>query len=171
MSNRTPFFQQSKTTNETDFSFQPLSSPDIDLNNEADTKPSVSARWTYPPEDEDDIPPKRTRKIKREKVLIESDRDSDEDYIPSKPLRKRTRRISSDSSKDSGRVSKYRELRDKNNEASRKSRLQRKLKEQQMETELQELESKNVRLKAKADEMKRMVDNFRSNLFKIMARK
>lgn len=46
---------------------------------------------------------------------------------------------------------KYRELRDKNNDASKRSRMNRKLKELQMEQLATDLEEKNKKLKVKAD--------------------
>ncbi|XP_045466183.1 uncharacterized protein LOC123675004 [Harmonia axyridis] len=174
--------QELKTINENDLLFQPQSSPECNIPKvlaKIEPEPLADTRWSFKPEEYDDddddyVPPKKARIHKKMSKVIKSDSESDEDYVPSKTAKKRTRRISSissDSSKDSSRVSKYRELRDKNNEASRKSRLKRKLKEQEMEVEMQGLVNKNVKLNAKVEELKRMVDNFRSNLFKIMAQK
>jgi len=78
--------------------------------------------------------------------------------------------VSSDGSKDQD-VSRYRELRDKNNEASRKSRLKRKIKDQEYEKEADELHMKNIRLKAQVEELEKMVSTFRDNLFKILVAK
>lgn len=78
--------------------------------------------------------------------------------------------MSSDGSKDQD-VSRYRELRDKNNEASRKSRLKRKIKDQEYEKEADELHMKNIRLKAQVEELEKMVSTFRDNLFKILVAK
>ncbi|KAF5292755.1 hypothetical protein FQR65_LT11163 [Abscondita terminalis] len=66
---------------------------------------------------------------------------------------------------------KYREMRDKNNEASRKSRLKRKLKENAQEEEVQELEERNIKLKAQVSELERTVNNFRTNLMQLLMKK
>ncbi|KAK5650053.1 hypothetical protein RI129_001082 [Pyrocoelia pectoralis] len=66
---------------------------------------------------------------------------------------------------------KYREMRDKNNEASRKSRHKRKLKECAQEEEAQELEENNIKLKAQVAELERTVNNFRTNLMQILLKK
>ncbi|XP_050312271.1 kinesin-related protein 12 [Anthonomus grandis grandis] len=98
---------------------------------------------------------------------------SELDHLP--PVKKRRgrppKRPDSVTSGESGDVSKYRELRDKNNEASRKSRLKRKIKEKEYEREADELQMRNVRLKAQVEELEKMVSTFRNNLFKILVRK
>lgn len=66
---------------------------------------------------------------------------------------------------------KYREMRDKNNEASRKSRLKRKLKETAQEEEAYGLEERNVKLKAQVTELERTVNNFRTNLMQLLMKK
>ncbi|KAF5294673.1 hypothetical protein FQA39_LY02805 [Lamprigera yunnana] len=66
---------------------------------------------------------------------------------------------------------KYREMRDKNNEASRKSRLKRKMKECAQEEQVQELEDRNIKLKAQVAELERTVTNFRTNLMQILLKK
>lgn len=117
--------------------------------------------------------------VQRKKIILEEsdsefDSDVDVDFKPKCKTRgrppKRTESVSSDGSKDSD-ASKYRELRDKNNEASRKSRLKRKMKELDLETEAGELESKNIKLKAQVEQLEKMVEIFRDNLFKIMMKK
>lgn len=101
-----------------------------------------------------------------------SDDDDDEDEMEMRKARrgrppKRNMSISSDSSKDCDAV-RYRELRDKNNEASRRSRLKRKMKELSLEKEATDLEEKNVKLKTQVEELEKTVNNFRTNLFKII---
>ncbi|VEN49932.1 unnamed protein product [Callosobruchus maculatus] len=122
-------------------------------------------------EDEDYVPPfeRSRRKVSRRC----SDSESEPEVKPrGRPRGRPPRRadsLSSDCSKDSD-ANKYRELRDKNNEASRKSRLKRKIKEQEIEKEAEELNWKNVKLKAQVEELEKMVNNFRDNLFKIMSK-
>lgn len=130
-------------------------------------------------DDEDYVPPmKKTSKnvIRRNKMSYSTDVDSDQEE-EGKPKRKargrpakRAESVSSESSKDAD-ISKYRELRDKNNEASRKSRLKRKMKETELETEANELHNRNIKLKAQVEELEKLVTNFRDNLFKIMINK
>lgn len=130
-------------------------------------------------DDEDYVPP--GEKIAAKKRLPSEDysgSDSDDEVEIERKVKnktrgrppKRTGSISSDCSKDSD-ASKYRELRDKNNEASRRSRLKRKLKEQELEGEADELYSKNIKLKAQVEELEKLVTKFREDLFKIMIRK
>ncbi|CAG9859522.1 unnamed protein product [Phyllotreta striolata] len=125
-------------------------------------------------DDEDYIPPGK-KVYKRAEEYSDSESD-DERARPRKKARgrppKRTESFSSDCSVGrDGDVSKYRELRDKNNEASRKSRLKRKMKELEIEKENEELHNKNIKLKAQVEELEKMVNNFRDNLFKIMINK
>ncbi|KAL1453053.1 hypothetical protein WDU94_007229 [Cyamophila willieti] len=63
---------------------------------------------------------------------------------------------------------KYRELRNRNNEASRRSRANRKQREQKMKEYSDRLMSDNVRLKSKAEAMERQVEKFRNCLMKIV---
>lgn len=130
-------------------------------------------------DDEDYVPPCERNAVKRRLSSLDvSDLDSqDEDEVVTKSKGKargrppkRTGSISSECSKD-GDASKYRELRDKNNEASRRSRLKRKVKEQGLESEADELYSKNIKLKAQVEELEKLVTKFREDLFKIMIRK
>ncbi|RZC31764.1 GPI-anchored adhesin-like protein PGA55 [Asbolus verrucosus] len=120
-------------------------------------------------DDEDYVPPSKKQASKRASVDY-SDSDS-EDEIPARSAKRGRPRRTSSISSDHSDASKYRELRDKNNEASRKSRLKRKMKEQTLQREADELYEKNVKLKAQVDEYEKMVNNFRNNLFKIMLKK
>lgn len=129
-------------------------------------------------DDEDYLPPSEKNAVKRR---LPSEDMSDSDSQDAGEVQnsrgksrgrppKRTGSVSSDCSKDSD-ASKYRELRDKNNEASRRSRLKRKLKEQELESEADELYSKNIKLKAQVEELEKLVTKFREDLFKIMIKK
>nr|CAH7745125.1 unnamed protein product [Callosobruchus chinensis] len=122
-------------------------------------------------EDEDYVPPfeKSRRKVSRRCSDYESESEVRPRGRPKGRPPRRADSLSSDCSKDSD-ANKYRELRDKNNEASRKSRLKRKFKEQEIEKEAEELNWKNVKLKAQVEELEKMVNNFRDNLFKIMTK-
>lgn len=75
------------------------------------------------------------------------------------PPAKRSRQSSVDSECD-----RYRELRDRNNEASRKSRQNRKARECEMKETAAKLERENQSLKIKADEMERLVKKLREAL-------
>ncbi|CAH1175878.1 unnamed protein product [Phaedon cochleariae] len=127
-------------------------------------------------DDEEYTPPTKkfsTHHRRSVKVLQEdsdSDSNSESVFSNSRPRGrppKRTNSVTSEGSRE-GEGSKYRELRDKNNEASRKSRQKRKIKELELEKEADELRSRNIKLKAQVEELQKMVDNFRDNLFKIM---
>lgn len=66
---------------------------------------------------------------------------------------------------------KYREMRDRNNEASRKSRYKRKLKEVKISDECEELQMENVKLRAQVEELQKTVERYRDNLMKVMLSK
>lgn len=131
-----------------------------------------------PDDDDEDYVPPNERMSSKKRILVDDYSDSDsENEVQTKPRGKargrppkRTGSVSSNCSKDSD-ASKYRELRDKNNEASRRSRLKRKLKEQELEDEADALYSRNIKLKAEVEELEKLVTKFREDLFKIMIRK
>jgi hypothetical protein len=64
----------------------------------------------------------------------------------------------------------YRELRDKNNEASRKSRQNRKTRDSEMKEYAVKLASENQSLKIKADEMERLVKKLRQALLEAVVK-
>ncbi|CAH2085647.1 unnamed protein product [Euphydryas editha] len=66
---------------------------------------------------------------------------------------------------------KYRELRDKNNEASKRSRMNRKIKELQMEQLADELEERNKILKVRADLLEDMTKKLRDALMSAVSQK
>lgn len=66
---------------------------------------------------------------------------------------------------------KYRQLRDRNNEASRKSRATRKARENELNGNASQLEAINRRLTIKAEELEKMVNDMRQALLKIMTKK
>uniref|UniRef100_A0A1B6EA74 BZIP domain-containing protein n=1 Tax=Clastoptera arizonana TaxID=38151 RepID=A0A1B6EA74_9HEMI len=110
--------------------------------------------------------------------------DSDESFsVRSKSIRKkhtnksnagRKRKVSvidSDLESVGSTSDRYRELRDRNNEASRKSRLNRKSKEIEMKAQALQLEKENRMLKIKADEMEKLVKKLRDNLMQIVLKR
>lgn len=84
---------------------------------------------------------------------------------------KRNISISSESTNADNEVSRYRELRDKNNEASRRSRLNRKMKEISLEQEADDLDVRNRKLKVQVHEMERQVNTLRQNLMQMLLKK
>ncbi|KAJ0177698.1 hypothetical protein K1T71_006571 [Dendrolimus kikuchii] len=66
---------------------------------------------------------------------------------------------------------KYRELRDKNNEASKRSRMNRKLKELQMEQKVVELEERNKKLKIQVDVLEEMSKKMKDALMSVILQK
>lgn len=115
--------------------------------------------------------------------------DNDEDYDHYKEEtsrrrftnpRKRSRSTTSESSCASKKIKeepvnsnndRYRELRDKNNEASRRSRQNRKDKEKDMFKTLEDAERKNVQLKARAEELEKLVNSLRQLLLQVVLKK
>ena len=93
-----------------------------------------------------------------------------------RPPKRRESTVSSvcsvdDNSSSSTPNYKYRELRDKNNEASKRSRMNRKLKEQQMELLAVELEEKNKKLRVQADILEEMTKKLKNELMSAMLKK
>ena len=81
------------------------------------------------------------------------------------PPAKRARQTSTESNCD-----KYRELRDRNNEASRKSRINRKSREADMMITAERLEKENQSLRIKAEEMERLVKKLRQALLEAVTK-
>jgi len=94
----------------------------------------------------------------------------DDDYEP--VAKKRSRRISTSSSTSTmSHSDKFRELRDKNNEASRKSRQNRKERERDLMKELSDEEKVNFNLKARYDELEKSVYFLRKLMLQIVVSK
>ncbi|XP_041968313.1 uncharacterized protein LOC121725410 isoform X2 [Aricia agestis] len=79
--------------------------------------------------------------------------------------------VSENSSTVSTHEMKYRELRDKNNEASKRSRMNRKLKELQMEQLADELEERNKKLRVRAELLEDMTKKLREAFMSAVAQK
>ena len=88
-------------------------------------------------------------------------------------LVKKLRRYSTCSSEDLTQLEseKYRELRNKNNEASRRSRANRKSREVEMKNHAAKLEAENRRLKVKAEEMEKLVKRLRDCLMQLVLKR
>lgn len=95
------------------------------------------------------------------------EKEDEEDVKPSK----RVRRLSTTSSASTSTSDRYRELRDKNNEASRRSRQNRKEKERDLMKTLEATERENRRLRARADELEKLVLSLRKLLLQIVVTK
>lgn len=72
----------------------------------------------------------------------------------------------SDSEDDDDSLSQYRECREKNNEASRRSRMNKKAKESEMSVRAIELERDNKVLKMKVEELEKLVTSMRNALLR-----
>lgn len=105
---------------------------------------------------------KRPRKTKTytEHVMVESEEEEEDVYEPSTSRRKRL------DSEDE----RYRELRDKNNEASRRSRQTRKEKEREMFEEERMLKNRNIELSVTAKELERQILHYRKCLLETVKR-
>lgn len=169
-------------TNCSDAQYSPSSGS---ISSPSATKRPRKRRVVYD-DDEDYIPP-----ANRQSTVNFNDLDidtpdnyssDDSDYEVKKPPVKRAKvskprgrppkradSLSSDGSKDT-ELSKYRELRDKNNEASRRSRLKRKIKEQESEKEADDLREKNIKLKTQVEELEKLVNTYRKDLFNILGK-
>ncbi|KAK0165368.1 hypothetical protein PV328_003886 [Microctonus aethiopoides] len=90
-------------------------------------------------------------------------RKRNEDVSFSTGVRKRT--IDTDSDDLSSNYS-YKESREKNNEASRKSRMNKKAKEKEIMLKADDLERKNRLLKIKVEQLDKMVTNMRATILK-----
>ncbi|KAI8421031.1 hypothetical protein MSG28_008160 [Choristoneura fumiferana] len=134
---------------------------------------------TYTPEPERASPRKYKRRKPNIKEMIVALEGSQQ--LPKarrgRPPKRRDSTVSSVCSVDensstlSTQEYKYRELRDKNNEASKRSRMHRKLKELQMEQMADELEERNKKLKVKADILEDMTKRLKDALMKSILQK
>lgn len=83
----------------------------------------------------------------------------------------RKRYYESDSDDDDVALSQYRECREKNNEASRRSRMNKKAKESEMSKRATELERDNKILKMKVEELEKLVTSMRNALLRSALKK
>lgn len=145
-------------------------------------KASEDSDETYTPYTDKVITP---RKYKRRKpnipikdmiVMLEGNQQQNK-ARRGRPPKRRESTVSSVCSVDDTNSSlctteyKYRELRDKNNEASKRSRMNRKLKELQMEQMAMELEERNKKLKVRADILEEMTKRLKDTLMTAILQK
>ncbi|XP_014240486.1 uncharacterized protein LOC106661533 [Cimex lectularius] len=121
---------------------------------------------------------KKQRKDSESDYVFDSDEFSDDStYSPTpakrKPRQKRKRRDSvvSEASSSRDAPDKYRELRDRNNEASRRSRYNRKQRDVEMKLMEGKLEKENLHLKTKAERMEKLVVELRAAILKSIRNK
>lgn len=112
------------------------------------------------------------------KRKLKDEEDDDDDVsvsgsVSSNAKFKRSRRLSNCSSEDLTQLEseKYRELRNKNNEASRRSRANRKNREVEMREHAFKLDAENRRLKFKAEEMEKLVKRLRNCLMQLVLKR
>ncbi|KAL0125781.1 hypothetical protein PUN28_004680 [Cardiocondyla obscurior] len=91
--------------------------------------------------------------------------------IKTKDKNGRKRHYESDSEEEEISLTQYRECREKNNEASRRSRMNKKAKESEMATKAIELERDNKILKMKVEELEKLVTSMRNALLRSALKK
>ncbi|XP_075976342.1 uncharacterized protein LOC142976715 [Anticarsia gemmatalis] len=179
-------FTTLKTSPKVDYEpITPKSESHVESDND-DSKSSTSKRRHHDSEDSDETytpyseqPP---RKYKRRKPNVPIKDlilalESQPKARRGRPPKRRESTVSSvcsvdeNSSSTSTQEFKYRELRDKNNEASKRSRMNRKLKEQQMELLADELEEKNRKLRVQADILEEMTRKLKNELMSAILKK
>ncbi|XP_047998377.1 uncharacterized protein LOC125235812 isoform X2 [Leguminivora glycinivorella] len=155
----------------------PKSEPQVDSEEEATARASRRRRRsedsdeTYTPHQERTTPRKYKRRkpnipIKDMILALEGSQQLTR-ARRGRPPKRRDSAVSnacSENSSMSTQDMKYRELRDKNNEASKRSRMHRKLKELQMEQEADELEEKNKKLRVQAGILEEMAKRLKDAL-------
>lgn len=184
--NFTETFIPMKTSPKVDYEpITPKSESHLESDNE-DSKSSIKKRRRQSSEDSDETytpySEQPARKYKRRKPSVPY-----KDLVLAlqnqpkarrgRPPKRRESTVSSvcsvddNSSSTSTQEFKYRELRDKNNEASKRSRMNRKLKEQEMELLAVELEEKNKKLKVQADILEEMTKKLKNELMSAILKK
>ncbi|XP_013194050.1 uncharacterized protein LOC106137702 [Amyelois transitella] len=145
--------------------------------------PRRTTKRRHPSDDSDETytPTRKEKERKRKKpdIKIKAIMDALEKTKArrGRPPNRRMSIVSSTGSVDdnasnlSNQEMKYRELRDKNNEASKRSRMNRKLKELQMEQLADELEEQNKKLKVRANILEEMTVKLKNALMAAMTQK
>jgi hypothetical protein len=122
--------------------------------------------------------PKRTRGRPTKQALPSTSEVKNETHTTNRPPRRKSCPVDEPWISPSKRIKltsgescdRYRELRDKNNEASRRSRQNRKVRDIEMKAYAAKLVSDNQTLKIKADEMERLVKKLRQELLEAVVR-
>lgn len=104
-----------------------------------------------------------TKNKERERVTITNTKTKDKNG--------RKRYYEESDSEDDVMLSQYRECREKNNEASRRSRMNKKVKESEMIMRATELERDNKILKMKVEELEKLVTSMRNALLRSALKK
>lgn len=116
-----------------------------------------------------ETPTINTRKTERTRTIASS--KVEKTYSRARRERQEKRRYTESDSDDRMSLSHYRESREKNNEASRKSRMNKKAKETEMAMRAIELERDNRILKMKVEELEKLVTSMRSALLRSALKK
>ncbi|CAD1473042.1 unnamed protein product, partial [Heterotrigona itama] len=111
----------------------------------------------------------RTRRTERTRISVNS--KIEKPYSRARRVKAVRKRYTESDSDDRTFASHYRESREKNNEASRKSRMNKKAKETEMAKKAIELERDNKTLKIKVGELEKLVMSMRSALLKSALKK
>lgn len=162
----------------------------FDVSSLQETKSILDVKTDTKKIDSADSPSQQPPNIKiepRDEATSTADDDLDSSILPIKRktkqeieeddrqrrANKRLRRYSNCSSEDLTQLEseKYRELRNKNNEASRRSRANRKSREVEMREYADKLETENRRLKVKAEEMETLVKTLRNCLMQLVLKR
>ncbi|KAK1130905.1 hypothetical protein K0M31_017209 [Melipona bicolor] len=111
----------------------------------------------------------RTRRAERTRISVNN--KIEKPYSRARRVKAVRKRYTESDSDDRTFTSHYRESREKNNEASRKSRMNKKAKESEMAKKAIELERDNRILKMKVEELEKLVTSMRSALLKSALKK
>lgn len=111
----------------------------------------------------------RTRRTERTRISVNN--KIEKPYSRARRVKAVRKRYTESDSDDRTFASHYRESREKNNEASRKSRMNKKAKESEMAKKAIELERDNRILKMKVEELEKLVTSMRSALLKSALKK
>ncbi|XP_076761366.1 uncharacterized protein LOC143429587 [Xylocopa sonorina] len=112
-----------------------------------------------------------TRRTERTRRTVTSKTKVEKPYSRARREKSMRKRYIDSDSDEQPFVSHYRESREKNNEASRKSRMNKKAKETEMATKAIELERDNRILKMKVEELEKLVTSMRSALLRSALKK
>ncbi|XP_076623784.1 uncharacterized protein LOC143343132 isoform X2 [Colletes latitarsis] len=137
--------------------------------NESDVQSRVAPTLILPTTEETSAVSSRRSERKRAAVTSKVEKTYNRIVKRSRPERRRD--TETDSSSDQTYGSHYRESREKNNEASRKSRMNKKAKECEMTMKAMELERDNRILKMKVEELEKLVTSMRSALLRSALKK
>ncbi|XP_076623783.1 uncharacterized protein LOC143343132 isoform X1 [Colletes latitarsis] len=157
-------YEEMKTENESLVVYE-----EMKTENESDVQSRVAPTLILPTTEETSAVSSRRSERKRAAVTSKVEKTYNRIVKRSRPERRRD--TETDSSSDQTYGSHYRESREKNNEASRKSRMNKKAKECEMTMKAMELERDNRILKMKVEELEKLVTSMRSALLRSALKK